>query len=83
MAWDKDDLETVEDAIRALAAGQREVSITISGPSGDRTQVFSNTTLKELQELRDTIRTEVNATSATSSTTRRPPAYRFSYNKGL
>lgn len=71
MAWTADDLETVKCAILRLAAGERLVSVTI----GDRTEVFSNTTLPDLLKLRDDIFKSLTPT--------RPPVYRMRYARGL
>jgi len=59
MAYTSTDLTNIESAILSLAAGEREVRVTI----GDKTFEYSNASLDQLKCLRAEIQAEVNAAS--------------------
>lgn len=59
MAFTSTDLSNVEDAIIALATGQRAVQVVIGGKS----ITYSSAKLSELRRLRDLIRSELEASA--------------------
>lgn len=81
MAYTADQLQQVEDAIIALAAGKRRVEVRFA----DRTVKYSEADLSKLQALRDTMRKEITdaAAAADASATRRPRMFRARTTRGL
>lgn len=63
MAFTSANLTTVEEAILALASGQRIVSFTI----GDRTFTYGQAQLNDLRALRDEIKSEVGAAAGSAN----------------
>ena len=59
MAYTSSDLTNIETAILALATGTRLVRVTING----KTKEYAQADLKQLEALRNTIKSEVNATA--------------------
>ena len=57
MAFTQTDLENIQSAILSLATGTRKVSVTING----KTIEYGQTDLKQLESLRSSIKTELNA----------------------
>jgi len=74
-AWTQDDLDLVNDAIRQLVAGAREVEVTLQ----DRVVRYSDVRLPDLREFRD----EIAASVAAPSTSPRQRIHRGIYSKGL
>ena len=72
------DLENVNCAINQIVSGKRLITLQL----GDRTDQWQATRLEELLELRDRIASEINA-GATTQATRRPTAYRSTFNHGF
>ena len=61
MAYTATDLLNIETAIRALIAGDRTVSVSIS----DKSIAYERSDLPALSALRDEIKAEVNLTAGT------------------
>ena len=57
MAYTSSDLTNIETAILALATGTRLVRVVINGKSKE----YAQADLKQLEALRNTIKSEVNA----------------------
>lgn len=63
MAWTATDLANIEEAIRALVAGSRTVSLTM----GDKSIAYEKSDLAALIRLRDGIKYEVGLAAGTYS----------------
>lgn len=73
MAYTSTDLTTIESAIIELAAGRRNVQVTLNGKSIR----YAETDLPALRKLRDEIRAELNAAAGQKR------FFRTSTSKGL
>ena len=60
MAWTKDDIELIDDAIKCLVAGHRQVEVVLS----DRVIRYSDVELEDLRAFRAEVMAVVNATGA-------------------
>ena len=59
MAYSAADLTSIQAAILALATGTRLVRVTING----KTKEYAEADLKQLEALRNTIKSEISATA--------------------
>jgi hypothetical protein len=73
MAYTQTDLDNVQAAILALAAGERVVRVSV----GEMVVEYSQSRLSDLKALRSEIRAELNAASG------RKPFFLTSTSKGL
>ena len=77
-AWTQADLDLVDDAIRQLVAGAREVELTLQ----DRIVRYSDVKLEDLRAFRSEVAMAVAATSMTTTSSHQR-IHRSIYSKGL
>ena len=78
MAFTTTDLSNVETAIIKLASGSRVVQVNVDGDIVE----YNKTTIRQLLDLRDQIKAELNAVDTTSATYSQGRARRVSTNMG-
>jgi len=80
MAFDKNLLDKIDEAIERLISGKRQVSVTVGG----KQITYGQADLAALQELRDRVYSEINVNGGETnqSSQKQSKFLRISTNKG-